>query len=304
MDRERKFKSSYEFANAIEKVKNPKIYESKGYSLRAEKSKKKQYKRRLTKFFKLRNFYIAPEKNKKLAFIYSFIVPYLGSFYLTENPLQLFVALFSSFIIAFYSFSLMTVLDFTSKPYHHQICILFILIWIFSMFDLRGVNRIFKKNRKEYIANPSMYGQKKNRFSDIANSKYLKLIPIVLLILFVSTNLMVDLDDSNRIYDCEDFSLEYSKDFYVMQEYPDFILANKSHQYDHLSIDTDYSNNLEDYRVDYFGNRRNDTTIDGLPALEDGKEIITVKNGKAFFIYYGNNSVEEKKKIIDTLRFK
>ena len=151
-------------------------------------------------------WYHKKDKNYGIAFLCSLLLPFSGSLYLKENITSLIVTILSIIMIFVTMFGLLTIPDF----YYHNgyVITLLVILWIISLLSLL-------LNIRQYNKYKSYYPENKESELSFINDKILIAIPIIIFILFLSVNVMVMNDTSDKLYENDHYSLVYPNNYVI-----------------------------------------------------------------------------------------
>lgn len=254
---------------------------------------------------KLKKYYHKENKDDKIAIFCSLFVPFLGNFYLKEDIINFVLSCGSILLIFYFIFNLFVTVDFIYYV-NYVVIDLFVLMWIISIIYLAILIYKYYVNKEEYLKNPQEY-HKENHLSSIAENKYLKFLPIVLVILFIIAYGAYITDTSDKLFEYETFTLMYPSNYYVSQHWEGtydggrediiyFIPKNNEDFDDRLEIGvSNFSGSLKDYKnALYYGETYKNTKLLGMPAIKVSDEYRFVKDGKAYYVYYKKGGESEE----------
>ena len=133
-------------------------------------------------------------------------MPFSGGLYLKENITSLIVTILSIIMIFVTMFGLLSIPDF----YYHNgyVITLLAILWIISLLSLL-------LNIRQYNKYKSYYPENKESELSFINDKILIAIPIIIFILFLSVNVMVMNDTSDKLYENDHYSLVYPNNYVI-----------------------------------------------------------------------------------------
>ena len=158
----------------------------------------------------LQRWYHKPDKDHKMAILYSIFLPFSGNFYLRENIINLLLTILSILFILGNIIGLLTIDDFYYR--HIYLILIYPIWWMVSIFALCLIVLKYNKRKVYYKKDEEKYS-KEYPLPDIFTKAYIKYIPFILVILFLIVNMGVTFSDSPKTFDTPDFSFNYPHEY-------------------------------------------------------------------------------------------
>ena len=274
----------------------------------------------------LQRWYHKPDKDHKMAILYSIFLPFSGNFYLRENIINLLLTILSILFILGNIIGLLTIDDFYYR--HSYLILIYSLLWIVSIFSLILIISNYKRGEVYFKKDEEKYS-KESQLPNFFTKAYIKYIPFILVILFLIVNMGVTFSDSPKTFDTPDFSFNYPHEYISdgtwnynpnLDEYSGSVRTGgsgieirKYPAYGPITSYVDDAVNIKDNSGNIFwhyNTYKGKTKVDNTEAYlvqdynSSGTLVIFIKDKQVYYLHFKGKSQKDMNTILNSFKFK